>query len=590
MLYPRESETRQVVDVSGLWNFRLDPDDLGLSEKWFQGGLKSAAPMPVPASYNDITVDAAVRDHIGPVWYEKEFFIPASWRQDHVQLRFGAAAHNAIVYCNGEEIGRHEGGFLPFVVDCGETARFGEANRVTVRIDNRLTWQSLPPGEIIDVPDNDLDTTYRKQDIHFDFFNYSGLHRPVHLIRLPRTRIDSIAVHTGFERTVGSIEYTIGLCGPVDGMRLEIVLEDAEGREVTRCTGASGTLEIQKVRLWAPGKPYLYRLVCSLYAADGSLVDRYRQPAGVRTVEVTDTRFLINGEPFYFKGFGKHEDADLRGRGLDLVTVMRDFHLMEWIGANSFRTSHYPYAEEVLNLADELGVVVIDEAPAVGQNAWGKGVEAFCDERINDDALSNHLRVMEELIARDRNHPSVVMWSVGNEPASDEPGAEDYFRRVVEHTRALDPYRPLTIVECSRPEKTRVSQFVDVLCLNRYPGWYFHYGKTDIIAPILVSELTQWHERYNKPIIITEMGADTIAGFHQLPPTMFSEEFQTEFLLKTCESFDQLPFVAGEHVWNFADFGTKQGVTRVGGNKKGVFTRQRQPKAAAFMLRTRWRS
>jgi beta-glucuronidase len=300
-------------------------------------------------------------------------------------------------------------------------------------------------------------------------------------------------------------------------------------------------------------------------------------------------QFLINGKPFYFKGFGMHEDHETIGKGHDDALAAKDFALLEWIGANSFRTSHYPYAEEIMNMADRLGIVVIDEVPAVGMNMFNRNEKIFCPERVHEKTLEYHLETINELIARDKNHPSVVMWSVANEPASYEDGARSYFKKIAEYTRKLDRTRPITLVNCSGPDECKVAQLFDIVCVNRYFGWYSDPGRLDLIEFQLERDLGKWFARFGKPVFLTEYGADTIAGFHADPPIMFSEEFQVEFLKRYNNVLDNLDFVIGEHIWNFADFKTKQGITRVGGNKKGVFTRDRQPKMAAHMLKERWR-
>jgi beta-glucuronidase len=281
---------------------------------------------------------------------------------------------------------------------------------------------------------------------------------------------------------------------------------------------------------------------------------------------------------------------DVKGRGLDHAMLVRDFNLLEWIGANSFRTSHYPYAEEVMRMADRRGIVIIDEVPAVGMNTFKGDDKVFTDERVNADSQAHHLEVVEALIARDKNHPSVVMWSVGNEPASAEEGAPAYFAPIFARVRELDPTRPVTCVEVVDAPLNRNAHLSDVILVNRYDSWYWHPGRLQVVEQTLEKGLAGWYERFGKPVVISEFGADTIAGMHQLPAVMFTEEYQREFVKRFHAVFDRLPFVVGEHIWNFADFGTKQGITRVGGNKKGIFTRQRQPKSVAFDVRDRWRS
>jgi beta-glucuronidase len=277
--------------------------------------------------------------------------------------------------------------------------------------------------------------------------------------------------------------------------------------------------------------------------------------------------------------------------------MVHDFELLEWIGANSFRTSHYPYSEDVLDYADRQGIVVIDETAAVGLNMGlgggifgDQGYTTFSPDTVNDTTREAHAQAIRELVARDKNHPSVVLWSIANEPESDTEAAEEYFRPLFDLTRELDPSRPVSFVNVMLAPygKCRVSPFADVLMLNRYYGWYVNTG--DLAAAELAweQELRGWANE-NKPIVITEYGADTYPGLHSVVSQPWSEEYQVEYLDMNHRVFDRIDAVVGEQVWNFADFATTSGILRVGGNKKGVFTRDRQPKAAAFALRRRWR-
>lgn len=586
MLYPRESETREVKDLSGIWKFKIDKGNEGYAKKWYAEPLSDTILMPVPASYNDITQDAAIRDHIGDAWYEKMFFVPVSWQDKRIILRIGSATHHATVWVNGEKTVEHKGGYLPFEADVTTIVKAGEENRVTVAVSNVLDWTTLPPGQIRKLEDDMHPEGYQIQDYFHDFFNYSGIHRPVRLYSTPGTYIDDVTVTTDIDGTDGIVFYDVTTAGGNPAVRVRFL--DENGKEVAKKDGTSGELVVKKARLWEPGDGYLYTLLIETITGHGTVEDRYRLPIGIRTVRVTEKEFLINGKPFYFKGFGKHEDMDIRGKGLDRAVIVKDFNLLKWIGANSFRTSHYPYSEELMNLADREGFAIIDESPAVGMNSFSPRNPYFCEERIHDATLENHIQVMEELIKRDKNHPCVVMWSVANEAATFEEGAEPYFKKVAEVTRKLDPSRPITIVNSSRPDQCRVAQFFDVVCLNRYYSWYFDPGHLELIEYQLEQELKAWHDLIGKPVMLTEYGADTIDGFHQDPPVMFSEEYQCEFLDQYHKVFDELDFFIGEHVWNFADFATKQGITRIIGNRKGVFTRQRQPKAAAHILRKRW--
>jgi beta-glucuronidase len=458
-----------------------------------------------------------------------------------------------------------------------------------VVVNNSLSFRSVPPGVVEDTPAGP------RQRYWHDFFNYAGLHRTVWLTSTPTTRLDDVTVVTGLDGTTGTVGWTAETAGGEAGVR--VVLRDEDGAEVARGEGATGTLRVPDVHRWAPGDGYLYELELQLVDGDGAVVDSYLQSVGVRTVSVEGTRFLINGEPFYFRGFGKHEDVPVIGKGHSDAFLVHDFELLDWIGANSFRTSHYPYSERVLDYADRHGIVIIDETAAVGMNMGlgggifgSQGYQTFSPDTINDESREVHAQAIRELIARDKNHPSVVLWSIANEPESDTEAAEDYFRPLFDVAREADPTRPVGFVNVMLAPhgKCRVSKFADVLMLNRYYGWYVNTGDLANAEQAWRQELEGWATE-GKPIIITEYGADTLPGLHSLTPQPWSEEYQVDYLDMNHRVFDAVDAVVGEQVWNFADFATTSGVMRVDGNKKGVFTRDRRPKAAAFALRRRWR-
>nr|XP_042713736.1 beta-glucuronidase isoform X4 [Chrysemys picta bellii] len=550
--------------------------------------------MPVPASFNELTQDPNLRQYTGWVWYEKEVLLPRSWLLNalntRVVLRVGSAHYYSIVWVNGVQVTEHEGGHLPFEADISRIVQGspGALCRITIALNNTLTPQTLPPGSIQFMTDESkYPRGYFVQNTKFDFFNYAGIHRPVVLYTTPSVYIDDITVTTAWAGNSGMVRYQVLVRGNTR-YSLSLNLREKEGKVVATGEGPIGELKVVEPKLWWPylmheNPGYLYYLEVKLSAQVGGELseDVYTLPVGIRTVHVTSSQFLINGKPFYFHGVNKHEDADIRGKGLDWSLIVKDFNLLQWLGANSFRTSHYPYAEEIMDLCDAYGIVVIDECPGVGMKD---------PENFGNKSLAHHLVVMEELIRRDKNRPSVVMWSVANEPASELSPAANYFKTVIAHTKAIDPTRPVTFVSNANYARDHGAPYVDVICVNSYFSWYHDAGHLEVIQLQLNTQFENWYKAYQKPIIQSEYGADTIAGLHNDPPLMFSEEYQKAVLKEYHSVFDKKrkEYVIGELIWNFADFMTDQATTRVLGNKKGIFTRQRQPKAAAFVLRDRY--
>jgi len=586
MLRPRSTSTREVVNLDGLWRFALDDPDV---PRPFASTLRTRLEAPVPASYNDVFADQTIHDHVGWVWYQRTVRVPRGWAGERVMLRVDAATHEGAVYVGDDLVVRHVGGYTPFEADITSLAAAGEEIRVTIGVNNELTNETIPPGTVaVD------ERGRRRQSYRHDFYNYAGLARSVWLYCVPDVHITALRTTSDIQGATGIVQYEVSASG--DG-EVRVTLLDEDGGVAAEATGASGSLSVPSAELWRPGRGYLYTLQAELIDG-GTLVDAYALPVGIRTVEVRGAQFLINGEPFAFRGFGKHEDSAIRGKGHDDALLVHDFALMAWTGANSFRTSHYPYAEEALEYADRHGIVVIDETAAVGLNlGLGGGVHgataqaAFSPEMFNDRTRQAHAQAIRELIDRDRNHPSVVMWCLMNEPDSVEPASREYFAPLVDLARRLDPTRPLTFAGEYRAhaDNDRIADLFDVITLNRYYGWYSDAADLAAAEKHLEQELREWADAYDKPIMIGEYGADAYAGLHSVLDQPWSEEYQRRLLETYHRVFDRIDAVIGEHVWNFADFQTSPGFFRVDGNKKGVFTRDRRPKAAAHVLRERWR-
>jgi len=590
LLYPRSSATRRVMDLSGMWKFKFDYNNEGVSQSW-KDGLKDATLIPVPASFNDLFTDKDSREYAGDVWYETSFYVPSEWSGMDLDIRFGSATHHAVVYVNGVELTSHKGGFLPFNVNINDVVKFDQENRLVVKLNNELDYTTLPVGKTIT-----LSNGKKMVKPYFDFFNYAGIHRPVKLVATPKESIVDFTVNHILDGNDALVEYSVETTG---GHQVYVLVFDEDNNFVTSAEGKQNTLRITNARLWNVRDAYLYTF--QFLIKDGErLIDEYKEHIGIRTVEVKGNKIYINNKPVYLKGFGKHEDSDVVGRGFNPAYIKRDFELMKWIGANSFRTSHYPYCEEIYQMADREGFIVIDEAPAVGlfeslmnfaEASRGSTVKFFDRPEVHKELKEHHMEVLRDLINRDKNHASVCMWSILNEPDSSTDSALPYFETLFDLVHELDVQkRPRTFANIMFASygKCKCSHLCDVISLNRYYGWYAMGGyEIEEARKIWMKELESW-EQTGKPIIITEFGADTYAGEHKLPSVMWSEEYQIEYLKMQFEVFDSFDSVVGEHVWNFADFQTGEAIMRVNGNRKGVFTRDRQPKAAAFLLKQRW--
>ncbi|KAF5007144.1 hypothetical protein FDECE_6530, partial [Fusarium decemcellulare] len=429
MLKPQANAHRELVSLDGIWNFALAQSVELETEQAWKRAIPPTLQIPVPASYNDIFVDSKVRDHVGWVYYQRNVTIPRNWSQQRYFLRFDAVTHQGRVYINDQFVVEHIGGYTPFEIDATDIVTPGQQFRLTVAVNNELTWHTIPPGRV-----ETLANGKRKQHYQHDFFNYAGLARSVWMYSVPTTYINDVTVVTNVQGSTGIVKFDVATNVPLDHSNCRVKLLDEEGNVVGQSSAPSGSLTINSAHLWQPGAAYLYQLRTDIVTQNNETVlDTYDLAVGIRSVKVSENQFLINNKPFYFTGFGKHEDTPIRGKGHDPAYMVHDFQLMKWMGANSFRTAHYPYAEEVLEYADRHGVVVIDETAAVGLNLtivagiFGlKPVPTFSPETMNEETRAAHAQAIRELVARDKNHPSVVMWTIANEPAASEPGVREY--------------------------------------------------------------------------------------------------------------------------------------------------------------------
>ncbi|MDB5460079.1 MAG: Beta-glucuronidase, partial [Caulobacteraceae bacterium] len=445
LLYPHESATRSRRDLSGLWRFQLDPEDLGERQRWFEG-LNTSRRIPVPCSWNDLFDDA--QNYFGPAWYETEVWQSPAEQGRQVYIRFGSALYHAKVWLNGELLGEHQGGYLPFAFDVTSAARPGVANRLVVRVENELRLDRVPA-----IPDGRTARFYQEDypQTTYDFFPYAGLNRPVLLCTAPRTHLHDLTVTTDLAGRDGVVKVALAVNGGWSGSaRLTLEGGPAPVSTMVKVVDghAEGEIRVAAVRPWSPADPFLYRLTVSIGGKPA--LDEYQMKIGVRTIAVRGSQILLNGQPVFLTGFGKHEDFPMHGKGLDLPVLVRDFELLKWIGANSFRTSHYPYAEEALMLADEYGFLVIAETPAVSL--------VFMDPPEVIDARYRALSAaLRALVDRDKNHPSIILWSLANEPIPKPfhttndapPGAVEagtrFFSKLFEEARGLDATRPVAL-------------------------------------------------------------------------------------------------------------------------------------------------
>jgi beta-glucuronidase len=582
MIRPLNNACRSAIDLSGIWCIRFDPDDAGRRDHWGDGiGGADSHAIAIPGSWNEQLAEAGYMSYVGAAWLETRFFVPEVEAHRTLTLRFGSADYHAEVWVNGIYAGASGAAMLPFEIDIDGLVEAGREALLVVRVTNVLPEDGPTQG----ITKATYAEERRPRDeylpaVRFDFFPYGGINRPVHLVRKPKQVIASYHAQT----SLGGVSLTVTSAhGARVVARLSGHGEDIQQIASIEQSNATLSLLPGNPQLWSPDKPILYTLEIRLEDESGALLDCVTQKIGLREIRVEGSQLLLNGQPIELRGFGKHEDSPIHGRGLNLPQMIKDFGLLKWIGANSVRTSHYPYAEEFLDMADEAGILVIDEVFSINLDF----------RKVNDNTLYNHKQAVSELIARDINRTCVIAWSLSNEPGYlAEPEYRErsgpYWKELFDHARTLDTSRPMTHANVGYAGNDDPAfDEADIVTINRYHGWYSEPGQLAKARVALEADFNSL-AAHGKPIFVAEFGADAMAGQHATYDQMFTEEYQARFIETYWEAISAHPSVIGGHVWNFADFRTAQHGRRVVHNLKGVFTRTREPKMSAWRLRELW--
>jgi beta-glucuronidase len=551
-LYDNGPSGRFLLD--GEWYRRADPAGRGQARGWQRSrSVRGWRTTTVPNAAN--AGDESARSYMGGVWwYRKDFQAPAGEATDWV-LRFESVNYRATVWLNGRRVGSHSGGYLPFEVP-GRGLRRTGVNRLVVRVDSRRNEAAVPP-------------IGRRSDGRFvgGWWNYAGILREVYLRRVdtldlvnvnvfPRQSCATCAARV-YVRAVAAnlqdIPVDAGLTGTVGGHRIEFRRARVSGRGFHLFRGSA---TIENPRLWTPSDPNLYEVKLSVEHGDG-VVQRYTQRTGIRTLDVDDSgRMLLNGRHLTLRGASMHEEDAIRGAALGPAEIAANVDLLRDLGANMTR-SHYPLHPLTLELADRHGILVWSEVP----------VYQMRDALFRRSAVRRQaLDLVREMVNRDRGHPSVIVWSLGNENTS-KPGVgfSRYLREAARIARRLDPSRLVGLAFPGYPTigKQEVYTSLDALGVNDYFGWY--PGPQNSIADrsALAPYLDRLHDDYpRQALFVTEFGAE--ANRAGAPTEKGTWDFQADFLSYHLGVFAQKPYLNGALIWILRDFRVKPGYD--GGN------------------------
>lgn len=519
----------------------------------------AARELAVPGDWNTQRED--LYRYEGTVWYRTKF--NAEPREGRTFVYIGAANYESVVGLNGHVLGLHLGGFTPFNYEITDLLKAGE-NSLIVKVDNKRMLEAVPT-------------------VNSDWWNYGGITRSVYLVHTPETFIRDYCV----QLKRGSLDTIAGWI-QLDGSRAEqdVKVEIPEAGIVIPCrTDASGRaeFEFQAVKrkkallsLWSPENPKLYDVLIS------SETDSVKDRIGFRSIETRGSQMLLNGEPVFCKGISIHEET-LRGkggRGHGEENAREILGLAKELGCNFVRLAHYPHDEAMIRVADEMGIMVWDEIPVY----WTIAFE-------NPDTYANAERQLTDMVARDHNRASVIIWSVSNEtPRGDARLA--FLTRLINKARALDPTRLISsAMEKDYLDATHCTltddlmEVADLLSFNQYVGWYD--GNSDKCDRI------EWVFSVDKPVFISEWGGGALYGRHGDRSERFTEEYQAYLYEKNVQMLDRIPELAGTTPWVLKDFRSPKRMldgVQNDYNRKGLVNEKGEKKQAFFVLQKWYQS
>jgi len=563
-------EWNYIVDPyeNGFYNYRLEPfenqENPGNGAFFINAKPKDKSDLieydfdksptiKVPGDWN--TQKENLFYYEGTVWYKKSFDYEKSINSNRVYIYFEAVNYEADVYLNGKKIGKHIGGFTPFNFEITDLLKEKD-NFLIVKVDNKRKKEGVPT-------------------LNTDWWNYGGITRDVKIVEVSNNFVQDYFVQLnpknnkqikGFVKLNGSDSAQQNIQIKIPELQInKTIITNSKGEALIE-------IDVENINYWSIQNPHLYQVIVK------TSTDQITDQIGFRTIETKGHEILLNNESIFLKGISIHEESPIRGgRGYSKEDAQQ---LLDWakeLGCNYVRLAHYPHNEHMVRLADEMGMLVWEENPVYWTISWE-----------NEATYQNAENQLTEVINRDKNRASVIIWSMANETPTSEP-RNIFLTKLAKHTGTLDPTRLISaaLEQTDYEGNTNIrtiddtfADVVDVLSFNQYVGWYDG-------LPEKCGQIT-WKIIQNKPVLISEFGAGAKFGFHGDKLTRWSEEYQEDVYVQTLKMLDGIEQLSGFSPWILADFRSPRRVLpeiQDGFNRKGLISEDGQKKKAFFVLK-----
>ena len=546
---------RKKESLNGTWHYAVDQYDVGINNKWHEELYydENGNTLPVDYSFDEwetMTLpccfnmaDKMYLLYEGSMIFTRRFLYAAQSDDERMILKIGAANYLCRIYINKKYVGMHKGGSTPCYFDI--TDFLTHDNRIIIQADSRRRDEQVPPSVT-------------------DWFNYGGIYRDIELIRVPKVHIKEFKIAlepgSGFKQ----IRVSLSMSEQINDTAVFTINELGISQEISIKEGFGELVFHASPILWSPENPKLYDVHIS--CAGDTVSDR----VGFREIRVNGMDIVLNSEPIFLRGVSCHEDSVLNGKALTDEERIETIRLAKELGCNFMRAAHYPHSERLSQLADEMGLLLWEEIPVY----W----EVHFD---SEDTYRDAENQLKELITRDYNRASVIIWSVGNENP-DTDARLTFMSNLAACARKMDATRMISaacLVNFAKNAiEDRLEQYLDIIGLNEYCGWYTPVFKT---LPELFANSAP-----EKPVIITEFGADAYAGHRGTITDKGSEDCQAYVYEKQTETIRNIPYVKGMTPWILYDFRCprRTSILQRYYNTKGLLSADKKHRKMAFYV------
>jgi len=548
--YDYRFKERNENDAEAYWNNPVQKDRSDRKEH----GYSDKYSIKVPSDWN--SQDPKFLYYEGSLWYQRTFDYVKSGKENHLFIYFGAVNYKADVYLNGKKLGSHKGGFTPFNFEIPDAVLQSTGNFLVVKVDNKRYADEVPT-------------------LNTDWWNYGGITRDVLLLEAPAVFIKDYTVqlqpgsYTQKKTAVieGKVELNTG-----DGQTVSIEIPELKIKNQFTVTGNQLAFKfpVKNLQLWNPRQPKLYQVIIT--GGGESITDKI----GFRTIQVDGKKILLNGKPLFLRSICIHEEiaTDVR-RANSLADAQQLLGWAKELNCNMVRLAHYPHNENMVRVADSLGLLVWSEIPVY-----------WTIQFTNEAVLAKAKQQLAEMIRRDKNRASVFLWSVGNETPVSE-ARNIFMRNLISTAKELDSTRLVSAaleVRYNSGEnmiEDALGKYTDIVSINEYLGWYS--GLPDNCRT------AQWKTIYNKPLFFSETGAEAKGGFFADSLTRFSEEYQEWYFKEQIAMMKRMPDnYVGLSPWILCDFKSPRRnnpLYQEGWNTKGLIDNHGKKKKAFFILK-----